>query len=171
MKVAFVVATGMNGVIGKDNKLPWRMPADLAHFKRITDGKIVVVGRKTFESIPNGLPGRKKIIFTRSKAASLRARIPYMTEDPAIAIVESREAYSRIAPWTRPEVMVIGGAEIYKLFEEDVTRIYLTKIYEDFEGDTYFEMPPGDWECTSIEEYEPDEKNPHRYAFLTYERY
>ena len=160
MIISFVVAMGKNKVIGKNNSLPWTMPADMKHFKDLTSGKPVIMGRKTFESIGKPLPKRINIIITRDK--------DYDAQNCTVvhSIDEALEAAKNAT-----EVMVIGGAQIYKEFLPKANRMYLTIIDADFQGDTYFpKYDVTEWEETAYEEHEKDAENPYDYAFITLER-
>jgi|TARA_Y100000310_G_scaffold344724_2_gene459063 dihydrofolate reductase len=159
MKVSFVVAMGKNRVIGKDNSLPWSMPADMKRFKELTTGKTIVMGRKTFESIGKALPNRKNIILTRDENYKAEHCIVVNSIEEALEIAESEE-----------EVMVIGGANIYEQFLPKANRIYLTIIDNDFGGDKYFPEYGNEWKEIEREEHEADEENKYDYVFLTLER-
>jgi dihydrofolate reductase len=126
--VVFYVARSDNGIIGRDGGLPWRLPEDLKHFKALTMGKPMIMGRKTFESLPGLLPGRRHIVLTRDTGWSADGAERAGTVDEALALAEA------------PEVAVIGGAEIYALFMDRATRIELTEVHRTVEGDT--KMPP-----------------------------
>lgn len=132
MKVSLVAAMAKNRVIGKDNQMPWRMPSDLQYFKKITLGKPVVMGRKTFESIGRPLPGRKNIVITRASS--------YQPE--GVEVVSSPEA-ALLAAGQVEEVMIIGGGQIYQHFMPLATDLHLTFIEAEPEGDAYFPELPG----------------------------
>lgn len=160
MLISFVVAMARNHVIGNHNQLPWRLPADLQHFKAVTMGKPVVMGRKTFDSIGRPLPGRTNIVVTRDVA--------YQAEGCVVvhSIDEALRAAGDVA-----EVMVIGGAEFYRQLLPRADRIHLTRIDAEFEGDAWFpELNDAEWREVAREAHAPDEKNPHAYAFVTLER-
>lgn len=160
MIISFVVAMGKNRVIGKNNSLPWTMPADMKHFKDLTSGKPVIMGRKTFESIGKPLPKRKNIIITRDKNYSAEDCIIVNSVDEALNAAADAE-----------EVMVIGGSQIYKEFLPKASKMYLTIIDADFQGDAYFpKYDVTEWEETAYEEHEKDAQNPYGYAFITLER-
>jgi dihydrofolate reductase len=147
-------------LIGQGGGLPWRLPADLRHFKSITMGKPVLMGRKTHESIGKSLPGRENIVLTRDR--SFRAegcRVVHSMED-ALAAAKDHD-----------ELMVIGGAEIYRAFLDRADRMYVTLVEGVFQGDTHF--PPYDeqaWKEVQRDPHEADAKNPHAFTFLTYVR-
>jgi dihydrofolate reductase len=157
--IALIVAMGTNRVIGRENRLPWRMPADMKRFREVTMGKAVIMGRETYESIGQPLDGRHNIVLTRDRQ--------YDAEGCSLA--HSIEAAIQLAGVG--EIIVIGGARVYEQMLPLAGRIYLTLIDAAFEGDTYF--PPilkGAWQTVSREIYAADEKNPHNYAFLVLER-
>jgi dihydrofolate reductase len=162
--ISFVVARADNGVIGRDNALPWHLSADLKHFKRLTVGKPVVMGRRTFESIGKPLPGRHNIVLTRDLA--WRAEGVTVVANLAEAI-----AAAGLDPKTRAdEVMIIGGAAIYAEALPIATRVYLTEIHAAPEGDTM--LPPFDpsrWRETAREDH-PAEDDRAAYSFVTLER-
>ena len=149
-----------NRVIGRDNRLPWKLPADLHYFRRVTFGKPVVMGRKTFESIGKPLDGRVNIVVTRDP--------DYQT--PGCIIAHSlKDALSAAAG--AAEIMIIGGANIYSQALSIADRIYLTLIRQDIAGDTVF--PPIDhaiWRETERTDCEPDPKNPYPYSFIVLQR-
>lgn len=147
-------------VIGKANQMPWHLPADLKHFKSVTLGKPVVMGRKTFESIGRPLPGRQNIVITRSR--------DWQAE--GVEVVHSlQEALQRAAD--AREVMIIGGGQLYVEALPHADRLYLTHIDLQVEGDTYFpDYAVYQWESVDTELHQPDEKNPYAYRFETWQR-
>ncbi len=163
-EIVLVVAAADNGVIGKDGAMPWHLPADLRRFKRITTGKPVIMGRKTFESIGKPLPGRHNIVLTRDP----RWRAPGATLAPNLA---EAIAAAGLDPRARAdELMVIGGAEIYALARPIATRIELTRIHVSPDGDTWFLDPdPADWREAAREDHAADGDAP-AHSFLTYVR-
>ena len=159
---SIIVAKSENNVIGKDNDLVWKMPADLKHFRSTTTGHFIVMGRKTLEATEKPLPGRTSIVITRQK--DFRA-------EGCLVVHSLEEAYELGRKYRQEEVFILGGGEIYKQAMESADKIYLTEIRETFEGDTYFpEVDPEVWEETSRVEHKADEKNPHDYTFVEYER-
>jgi dihydrofolate reductase len=156
-----VVAVAENDVIGRGNQLPWHLPADLRHFKALTLGKPVLMGRKTYESIGKALPGRTNIVLSRSTEFS-----------PKDCVVVKTLGDARIAAGAQPALMVIGGAEIYRQCLPIASRIHLTLIHAQIEnGDTVFEGWRGvEWNVSSCERHEPDEKNAYAYSFMTLDR-
>jgi dihydrofolate reductase len=160
MIVSLVVAMTRNRVIGRDNALPWRLPADLKHFKAITLGKPVLMGRKTFESIGKPLPGRTNIVLTRDPRWQAEGTVVVHSIDAALA--QAGDA---------PELAGIGGAEIFRLLIPMASRIYLTRIHADIPGDTLF--PPlaaGEWTEVDSQTVAADERNPYDMTFVTLER-
>jgi dihydrofolate reductase len=156
-----VVAVAENDVIGRGNQLPWHLPADLRHFKSLTLGKPVLMGRKTYESIGKALPGRSNIVLSRSAEFS-----------PNDCVVVNTLADARIAAGAESALMVIGGAEIYRQCLPLASRIHLTLIHAQIEdGDTVFAGWRGaEWDASSRERHEADDKNAYAYSFITLER-
>lgn len=157
--ISLIVAMGTNRVIGRDNHLPWRMPADMRRFREITMGKALIMGRRTYESIGKPLTGRHNIVLTRDRA--------YLAEGCTVAhsLNEAVEAAGE------GEIMVIGGGEVYAQMLPRADRIYLTLIDARFEGDSTF--PPIDmaaWREVSRELCAADERNPYDYAFIVLDR-
>lgn len=149
-----------NGLIGKNNDLPWRLPSDLKRVKMITTGHTIVMGRKNYESIGRPLPNRLNVILTRNKE--------YHAE--GCEVIHTPEAIFEMAN-SDVEVFIFGGTEIYKLFLPYVQSMYVTKIHHSFEGDTYFPSIDWDeWKEISKEEHHANEKDPHDFSFLFYER-
>jgi len=156
----FVVAATRNGVIGRDNGLPWHLPADLAHFKRVTLGHPILMGRRTWDSIGRPLPGRQNIVLTRDPA--FRAT--------GAAVVHSL-AEARAAAGDAPRLMVIGGAELYRACLAEADVLHLTEIDAEIEGDARF--PPWrreDWDEVSREAHPADERHAYGYSFVTLRR-
>ncbi|MDB5021103.1 MAG: dihydrofolate reductase [Pedobacter sp.] len=159
MIVSFVVAIAENNAIGKDNKLLWSLPKDMKHFKEITNGHTVIMGRRTFDSMGKPLPNRRNIVITRNRELNIEG---------AEVTNSLADALSRCAK--DEEVFIIGGAEIYKEALAKTDRIYLTRVHERFDGDTYFpELNMEKWVETAREEHQPDEKNQIAFTFLTLE--
>lgn len=128
-----VACTDKEKVIGKDNKLPWDLPEDLQHFKEITMGKTIVMGRKTFESLPKVLPGRHHIVLTRNQN--------YKVNNPNVEVVTGNiNNIFKKMKYSEDEYFIIGGTEIYKIGIKFADKIFLTRIYEHIEGDAYFPM-------------------------------
>jgi dihydrofolate reductase len=158
--LTLVVAMAHDRVIGRDNEMPWHLPADLKHFKSITLGKPVVMGRRTYESIGRPLPGRLNIVITRDHGY----------EAPGCTVVASLDA-ALAAAGDAQEVMVIGGANLYAQVIERAERMYLTLIDAELEGDTHFpEYDAQAWRVCAREPHPADEKNAYPYEFVTLER-
>ncbi len=160
MLISLVVAMTRQRVIGRDNGLPWHLPADLKHFKSLTLGKPVLMGRKTFESIGRPLPGRTNLVLTRHANWS---------HDGVITVHSLNEALERAGPVR--ELAGIGGAEIFSMLLDSAGRIHLTRIEADIPGDTLF--PPIDsrqWRETERQEFRADDRNAYDMSFITLER-
>ncbi|MFY8274345.1 type 3 dihydrofolate reductase [Pseudoalteromonas sp. SSDWG2] len=153
-----IAAMAHDRVIGKDNDMPWHLPADLKHFKEVTLGKPVIMGRKTLESIGRALPGRKNIVISRNIDYTFEGAHTVSSVQQALDLVSAEE-----------EVMIIGGGNIYEQCLPISNTLYLTFIDLDVGGDTRFPdyESMGPWECISRESHEKDEKNPHDYEFVT----
>jgi dihydrofolate reductase len=161
-RVTLIVAMTDDGVIGIDGQLPWRLPEDLRRFKAATLGKPVVMGRKTFESIGRPLPQRHNIVLTRQVGFSAR--------DPAVTVVSTLQAALQAAGDV-PEVMIIGGAEIYQLALPLAQRIILTRVHANVQGDTHFSpLDPKAWRVASSDTYAADEKHAYSMTFEDLER-
>lgn len=160
--ITLVVAVSDNGVIGRDGGLPWHLPEDLRRFKAATLGKPVVMGRRTFDSIGRALPGRHNIVLTR--VAGFRAA------DPGVTVAHDLDAALRAAGDV-PEVMIIGGAEIYALSLPRAGRILLTRVHARIEGDTGFpELDPAQWQVVAREHFPADARHPHAMTFEELQR-
>lgn len=160
--LAIVVAAAENNVIGKDNDLIWHLPADLKHFKSLTMGHPMIMGRKTFEAIGKPLPGRTSIIITSQK--------DYQAEG-CVVVHSLEEAIAKGRELDAEQVSIIGGANVYKQALPLADTLYLTRVHASFEGDAYFpELPDDAWQVVDQEHHEPDEKNKHSYTFLTLKR-
>ena len=159
MKLTAVVAASDNDVIGSGNALPWHLPADLAHFKRITMGKPVLMGRRTWESIGKPLPGRLNLVLSRSEF-----------DWPGVVRVASLdEARARAAP--ADEMMVIGGAEVFRLAMAQLDVIQLTRVHCTINGDTFMPpLQPESWREVSREYRAADEKNIYAMTFIELRR-
>jgi len=160
MRISLVVAASTNDVIGSNGELPWHLPDDLRQFKRVTTGKPVIMGRRTFESIGRPLPNRRNIVMTRNP--------DYVA--PGCEVVSSVDAALDLAGGA-DEVMIIGGGQVYRDFLPRADRIYLTRVQTEVKGDTHFPELDGDlWQRLSCERHPADAE--HRYAFdvMVYER-
>lgn len=160
MILSIVVAISENNAIGKDNQLLWHLPADLKHFKNITTGHPIVMGRKTYDSIGRPLPNRRNIVITRQHNLELPGVEVVNSVDEAIALCEAES-----------EVFIIGGAEIYKIAMKHVDRIYLTTVHRVYEADAFFPvLDQKEWLETFKEYHSSDEKNTVAYTFSTLDR-
>jgi len=166
IRLAIIVAVAENGVIGRDNALPWKLPEDMRHFKRVTMGKPIIMGRKTFESIGQPLPGRTNIVITHNPA--FRAE--------GVKVVSSVEEALQLAQHTASvdgveEAVVIGGSEIYRIALPLADRLYITEVHASVEGDAVLPRIHWDeWRETSRERCVARAPNPHDYSFVCYER-
>ena len=157
-KLVAVVARADNGVIGHDGALPWRIPADLRRVKALTMGKPLIMGRRTFESLPGLLPGRRHVVLTRDPAWQVSGVEVAHSVDDAIAIAGGEEA------------IVFGGAEVYRLFADRIDRVELTEIHAATPGDTVLPpFDPAEWRETFREEHPAEDGRP-AFAFVTLER-
>ncbi len=157
---SLIVARAANGVIGRDNGMPWHLPADLAHFKRVTLGCPVIMGRRTWESIGRALPGRRNVVVSRT---------PGFRPEGA-EVVDSLDAAWRAVDGA-PEAFVIGGGQLYAEALPSADRIYLTEILGEVEGDVRFPGPgEGPWRTTVLGEHAADDRNRFALRFLLLER-
>lgn len=156
--ITIIVATSKNKVIGDSNSLIWHLPADLKRFKELTTGNPIVMGRKTYESIGRPLPNRRNIIITRD--------VKYDVE--GCEVVNSLEEALMIC---NNNCFIIGGGEIYKQSMSIADQICLTLVHEDFEGDTEFPEIGSEWKMVTSQDFEPDEKNKHKYSFIEYVKF
>jgi dihydrofolate reductase len=153
--VTLVVAVADNGVIGRDNALPWHLPEDLKRFKRITMGKPIVMGRKTFESIGKPLPGRLNIVLTRD--ANYRRG--------GVTVVHDVEGALRAAE-VAEEIMVIGGSDLFRLFLPRATSVHLTRVHGDVAGDVFWPaLDDKEWLVTEREAFAADERHAYSMTF------
>jgi dihydrofolate reductase len=156
MTISIIVAASVNNAIGKNNQLIWHLPADLKYFKNLTMGHHIIMGRKTFESIGRALPGRTSIIITRNKN--------YAAQD-CIIVSSLKEAIESVKNDT--EAFIIGGAEIFNQAFEFADKIYLTRIHETFEADTFLPVINfNNWKIIKQEDFTSDEKNKYSYSFI-----
>jgi dihydrofolate reductase len=156
-EIVLIYARAANGVIGKDGDLPWRLPADLKHFKALTLGKPMIMGRKTFDSLPGLLPGRRHIVLTRDAAWAAEGAETAATLDDALALAGEGT------------VAIIGGSAVFEAFLPRATCVELTQIHADYEGDTF--MPPlgPEWHEVAREDHAAEGDYP-AFSFLTYHK-
>ncbi|MFN3786736.1 MAG: type 3 dihydrofolate reductase [Thiothrix sp.] len=158
--LAMIAAFGRQQVIGHAGQMPWHLPADLAWFKRNTLGKPVIMGRNTWESLGRALPGRRNLVISRDPQFQPKGAECFNNPQAAFAAAQGT-----------PEIMVIGGAQIYQHFLPQAMRLYLTLIDADFNGDTFFpNYQRYSWRETQREEHAADAQNPYPYTFLILER-
>jgi dihydrofolate reductase len=158
--ISIIVAMAENRVIGNDNALPWHLPADLKHFKAMTIGKPIIMGRKTWESLPGKLPERLHIVVSSNPDYEAEGCLVVSSMDQALS-----------AAGDVPEVMIVGGATLYAQALPLADRIYLTLVETQVDGDTLFpEYDPKQWQELSHERHPGDDKNPYPYSFVTLSR-
>jgi len=166
MDISLIWAMAENGVIGRENSLPWRLPKDMQFFMTATMGKPVIMGRKTFESMKAPLPGRTNIVMTREEN--------YVRE--GVKVVSNfaealKTAKAQCLIDGVEEIMVAGGAEIYRLGLAVATRLYVTRIHAEVTGDTFFpEVDWSAWEVARIEMFEADDRHSHPFSIAVYNR-
>jgi dihydrofolate reductase len=157
--ISFVVAVAENGVIGRNNALPWRLPGDLKHFKEVTLGRPVLMGRKTWDSIGRPLPGRHNIVVSRRAGLGIEGCTVVTTVDQALELTHNDA-----------EIMVIGGAEIFNLLLPNAARVYLTRVHANVAGDVYLPELGDSWVERSREYHKADERHEYAYSFVLLER-
>ena len=160
--LSIIVAKAKNNIIGKNNSLVWHLPEDLKHFKKLTTGHTIIMGRKTFESLGRVLPDRKHIIFSQNP--------DFKVNDENVEVVHSLLQIQDLIEGEE-EAFVLGGAMIYNFLMPYVKKMYVTQINEEFEGDAFFpKIDENVWRKTSEEKGIKDEENKLDYEFITYER-
>jgi dihydrofolate reductase len=158
--VSLIVAMAQNGVIGRDNTMPWRLPQDMKRFRAFTLGKPILMGRKTFESIGSPLPGRVNLVLTRDRAWYAHGVIVVHSVDEALTQAEASA-----------ELVAIGGAEIYRLVLPFARRIYLTHVHADVPGDIYFpDFDSTQWADVECSMHPADDEHAYPLTFVTLER-
>lgn len=162
MKISLIAAVAENGVIGRDNDMPWHLPDDFAFFKRKTSHHPIIMGRKSLEALGKPLPNRTNIVITRNSDFTAQGVTVVHTLDDAIA--EAKVV-------NQTEIFVIGGAEIYKMALPNATTLYLTEIHRAYEGDTYFPtFDKNEWKEVSRTPHPADDRHEVGFDFVTYER-
>jgi dihydrofolate reductase len=160
MRVSLIVAMSEDRVIGRSGGLPWRLPADLKRFKQLTMGHHIVMGRKTFESLPRMLPGRTSVVITRQPDYQPQGALVAHSLDQALQLAAADD-----------EVFVIGGAEIYQLALPHANRIYMTRVHAKVDGDTQFpDFDEDQWTFARNERHARNEKNQYDYSFQVYDK-
>tara|TARA_B110000971_G_scaffold217597_1_gene254790 strand:+ start:1551 stop:2039 length:489 start_codon:yes stop_codon:yes gene_type:complete len=158
--IEMVVAVAENGIIGKDGDMPWRLSSDLKHFKQVTMGCPIIMGRLTWQSIGRALPGRLNIVISRSE----------LDLPDGVVCVASAEAAVQ-AGGEAGSLMIIGGGQIYKIFEPMATTLHLTQVHDTPDGDTSFALSqPDDWQEVARERFSAGEKDSADYSFITLQR-
>ncbi len=160
MLISLIVAVAQNGVIGHNNQLIWHLPNDLKQFRKLTTGHVIIMGRRTFDSIGKPLPNRTSIVISRDTTLKIEGCTVVNSLEAAIAtarLVETQEAF------------IIGGAEIYRLAMPFVDKMYVTEVKADFEGDTFLQIPTEGWNETSRVSHQADEKHGWAYDFVEWE--
>ncbi len=155
MIVSMIAAMAKQRVIGKDNQMPWHLPADFNWFKRCTMGKPIVMGRKTYESIGRPLPGRRNVVISRNQELTIDGADIVASIDEALALLADHE-----------EVMIIGGGSIYHSSLPLASKLYLTYIDAEIDGDTQFPPWSAEWQEVSREHYPADDKNAYAMDFV-----
>ncbi len=158
-RVAFVLAFDRKHVIGRAGGLPWRLPDDMKHVRELTIGKPLIMGRRTYESIGRPLPQRTNIVLTRDPAFRAEGVLVARSPDEALALAGDV-----------PEVIVFGGAEVFRQFLPLAERIYLTQVDADVGGDTVFDFAADDWRVLERTRHAADDRHPHAFDFVTLER-
>ena len=160
MIVSMVVAMGENRVIGRDGGLPWHIPGDLKIFKKITMGKPIIMGRKTFESMPKALPNRTNIVLTKNKNYHAEGALVAKTIEEALTLAKEDS-----------QPFIIGGAQIYSLFMDHCNRIELTRVHHDFEADVFFpKIDTSKWKISKEEFISKTEDQPYNFTYITYDK-
>jgi len=159
-RLTLIAARARNGVIGRNNQMPWKIPGEQAYFKRMTMGHPIVMGRKTWESIGRPLPGRRNIVITRDRTYSAIGADVVGSLDDALALAGEAD-----------EIFVIGGGQLYAEAMPSASRLLLTEIDADFDGDTFMPAPDHtQWRETSSEHHPPTNDRAFGYSFVVYER-
>lgn len=160
MTISFVVAYDRRRAIGKDNRLPWRLPDDMKHVRQVTIGKPLIMGRRTWDSIGRPLPGRTSIVLTRDRDFRCDGCLVARTADEALKLAGAA-----------PEVIVFGGARVFEEFLPLADRIYLTEVETEVDADTYFpKLDPADWREVERMRHSADERHPYAFSFVTLDR-
>lgn len=166
IRLALIVARAENGVIGRNNQLPWYLPNDLKYFKATTMGKPIIMGRKTYESIGKPLPGRANIVVTRN--ANWSADGVRVVADPGAGVELARQIALVDGV---DEIMVIGGEQLYRALLPESERLYCTEVHAEVDGDAFFpSLEPAQWSELAREDFEAGGPNPYNYSFVVYQR-
>ena len=158
--ISIIVAAAENGAIGSDNRLPWHLPDDLKRFKALSLGKPIVMGRRTFDSIGRPLPGRTNIVVSRQAGLAIEG----------VRVVQSLDA-ALAAAGSVPEIVVIGGAEIFRQVLPRTDTIHLTRVHAHVDGDVFFPaLDPAQWREADVEHHGADERHQYAFSFVTLQR-
>jgi dihydrofolate reductase len=158
--ISIIVAAAENGAIGSDNRLPWRLPDDLKRFKALSLGKPIVMGRRTFDSIGRPLPGRTNIVVSRQAGLAIEGVLVAPSLDAALA-----------AAGNTPEIVVIGGAQIFQQVLPRTDTIHLTRVHAHVPGDVFFaKLDPAQWREAAVEHHAADERHQYAFSFVTLQR-
>lgn len=159
--ITLIVAKSDNNVIGKNNELIWHLPADLKHFKDLTTGHPIIMGRKTYDSIGKPLPNRTNIVITRNKK----------WKSEGVSVADSLEEAMKIAKEINPTIYIIGGGNIYEQSMEPADALEVTEVHDQFDGDTFFpQIDSTVWKEVYRQDFPADEKNKFSFSFVRYER-
>lgn len=162
MLISAITAAAENNVIGKDNALPWHLPADMKFFKKTTLHHPVIMGRKTYDSFGKALPNRQNIVITRKHDYAL---------PDALVTASLEEAVDKANAFHPEEIFILGGQQIFEQSMPIIRRLYLTRIHENFEGDAFFPITDfANWKKVKDEYHAPDEKNKYAYSFQTWDK-
>ncbi|MBR0825792.1 dihydrofolate reductase [Bradyrhizobium manausense] len=165
MEIVFVVAIAENGVIGAGNAIPWRLKSDMVRLKALTIGKPVVMGRKTFESLPRPLPGRTNIVITRDAAYRASGAVVTTSSADALAIARGDALRRSVA-----EIAVLGGAEIYRQLLDSADRLEITEVHARPDGDTILEIDKAQWDEMARERHSAGPDDSADFSYVTYRR-
>jgi len=158
--ISIIVAVAENGAIGSHNQLPWRLPDDLKRFKALSLGKPIVMGRRTYDSIGRILPGRTNIVISRRGGLAIEGAVVVHSLDEALQ-----------AAGAAPEVVIVGGAEIFRQVLPRTDTIHLTRVHARVDGDVFFpEIDPAQWRETAVEHHPADERHQYAFTFVTLQR-
>lgn len=159
-EITLIAAASENNALGKDNKLIWHLSEDLKRFKRLTQGHAIIMGRKTFESMPRALPNRKNIVLTNNKDYQVKDAWVAHSIDEALHLTDGD-----------PQPFIIGGGEVYKLFLPIADKIELTRVHSSFEADAFFpELDSTQWDLVEEEKHHSSSDQPYDYSYLTYKK-
>ncbi len=158
--ISIIVAVAENGAIGSNNRLPWHLPDDLKRFKALSLGKPIVMGRRTFDSIGRPLPGRENIVVSRDSELAIEGAVVVHSLNEALA-----------AAGTVPEIVVIGGAAIFRQVLPRTDTIHLTRVHARVDGDVFFpDLDPAQWREAAVEHHAADERHQYAFSFVTLQR-